>query len=360
MSRFFSERHHALEAYTPGEQPQDMQYIKLNTNESPFPATEKSVRYAAEAAGKLHLYNDPECGKLHSALSDYYGVDRRQVLASNGSDEILNFAFMAFCDENIPAVFPDITYGFYQVFAQLNHVPFRQIPLREDLTVDISGYMGNDSTIFLANPNANTGIALSLHEIEEILKHNPDHVVVIDEAYVDFGAQSAVCLVDRYENLLVTQTFSKAWSMAGARLGVGIGCASLIADLNTIKYSTNPYNVNSMTQAAGIGALESVDLIRDHCDEVMKTRAWTAAELAGMGFLLTDSASNFLFARHPRMDGEVLYEELKKKGILVRHFSTERIRDYIRITIGSRSQMKAFTDAVSQILNDKSRTEGTL
>ena len=352
MSRFFSDKYRDLESYTPGEQPQNMQYIKLNTNESPFPPAEKAVAYAAEAAEKQHLYCDPECGELSDKLASYYGVGRRQVLATNGSDEILNFAFMAFCDEKNPAIFPDITYGFYQVFAQVNHIPYRQVPLREDLTIDINQYMENDSTVFLANPNANTGIALPLEEIEQILQANTDHVVVIDEAYVDFGAESAVRLVDHYENLLVTQTFSKAWSMAGARLGVGIGSEALMNDLTTIKYSTTPYNVNRMTQAAGLGALESAEEIRSNCDAVMENRAWTAAELEKLGFVLTDSSANFLFACHPEADGEAIYQNLKERGILVRHFGTERIRDYIRITIGSMQQMQELIRTMPLVLAD--------
>lgn len=350
MSRFFSNTFRDLEAYTPGEQPQDMQYIKLNTNESPFGPPQKVVQYAAEEAGRLHLYNDPECTKLHEKLAEYYGVSRRQVLATNGSDEILNFAFMAFCDEKSPAIFPDITYGFYQVFAQVNHIEYRQVPLKEDLSVDIRDYMHNDSTVFLANPNANTGIGLPLRQIEEIAASNPDHVVVIDEAYVDFGASSAVPLTEKYENLLVTQTFSKAWSMAGARLGVGIGNEALIADLNTIKYSTNPYNVNRMTQAAGIGALESICEIKENVRQVMESRDWTAEQLRRLGFLLTDSSANFLFARHPKVKGEDLYRKLKQRGILVRHFGAERICDYIRVTIGSRENMQTLVRTLEDIL----------
>lgn len=353
MSRFFSERHESLEAYTPGEQPQDRSYIKLNTNESPFPVDHCAIRRAAQAAKKLNLYNDPECEILSQKLAEYYGVSRRQVLATNGSDEGLNFAFMAFCDEKNPAIFPDITYGFYQVFAQVNHVPYRQIPLKEDFTVDIEDYKGNDSTIFLANPNANTGIALSPEQIEEILQANPDHVVVIDEAYVDFGAESVVPLVEQYENLLVTQTFSKAWSMAGARLGVCIGREELIADLNTIKYSTNPYNINTMTQAAGIGSLERTNSIRANCDQIRQNREWTAAELAKLGFVMTDSSANFLLAKHPDIPGGDLYEKLKERGILVRHFGSERISDYIRVTIGSMEQMQALVKGIRMILREE-------
>lgn len=353
MSRFFSEKYKDLEAYTPGEQPQDRNYIKLNTNESPFPVDHCAIHRATQAAKRLNLYSDPECEILSQKLAEYYGVSRRQVLATNGSDEVLNFAFMAFCDENSPAIFPDITYGFYQVFAQVNRLPYRQIPLREDLTVNIEDYMNNDSTVFLANPNANTGIALARDEIEEILKANPDHVVVIDEAYVDFGAESAVPLTAQYENLLVTQTFSKAWSMAGARLGVGIGCESLINDLNTIKYSTNPYNINSMTQAAGIGSLERTDKIRENCAKVCEVREWTRKQLGELGFEMTDSVANFLLAKHAEIGGGELYEKLKARGILVRHFETARISDYVRITIGSMEQMEILMQEIRAILREQ-------
>lgn len=357
MSRFFSTKYADLESYTPGEQPQDMQYVKLNTNESPFPASQRAVRRASEAAEKLHLYCDPDCRILTVMLEDHFGTGKGSVLVTNGSDEILNFAFMAFCDENSPALFPDVTYGFYQVFAQLNHVPFRKIPLKEDLSVDLSDYMKNEGTVFLANPNANTGIALTPEQIEQILQANPDHVVVIDEAYVDFGAQSVVPLTAKYDNLLVTQTFSKAWSMAGARLGAGIASASLITDLNTIKYSTNPYNVNSMTQAAGIGAVEDYEAIRDNCSRIVENRQWTAAQLKERGFEMTDSAANFLFVRHPGIPGGYLYRKLKEAGILIRHFDSERIREFNRITIGSREQMQALVEGIDTIMNAMEETK---
>ena len=277
----------------------------------------------------------------------------RVAKGANGSDEILNFAFMAFCDETHPAVFPDVTYGFYPVFAELNRVPYREIPLKTDFSVDIRDYLGAGGTIFLANPNAPTGLALTLEQIEEILKANPDNVVVIDEAYVDFGAESAAGLIHRYDNLLVTQTFSKSRSLAGGRLGFGLGCKALIRDLNTIKYSTNPYNINSMTMAAGIGALRDEDYFQSCCRSIQENRAWTAAALESLGFAVLPSRANFLFARHEHADGKALYLKLKEMGILVRHFDKERLRDYNRITIGSREQMQALMDALQQILEEK-------
>ena len=256
MSRFFTSRLSALTPYTPGEQPRNMErFIKLNTNESPFPPSAKAQKASEEAAKKLHLYSDPTCKALRESLSAVLGVSSDEVICTNGSDEILNFAFMSYCDENTPAAFADITYGFYPVFAALNRIPTHIIPLTDDFSVNPDDYIGLGETIVIANPNAPTGKILPLSDIERILASNPDNIVIVDEAYVDFGGKSAVSLIHKYDNLLVTQTFSKSRSMAGARLGFGVGCADLIRDLETIRYSTNPYNVNSMTMAAGIGAL---------------------------------------------------------------------------------------------------------
>ncbi len=352
MSRFFSEKYKNLTPYTPGEQPRDMQYIKLNTNESPFPPSEKAQKMAAEAAARLHLYPDPTCRALHAAMAQRLGVETDEVLVTNGSDEILNFAFMAFCDKDTPAVFPDITYGFYEVFAELNGVPYKKIPLREDFTVNIEDYCGNNATVFLANPNAPTGIALTPAEIERILRANPDRVVVIDEAYVDFGGESCVPLIKQYDNLLVTQTFSKSRSMAGARLGVGVGATTLMADLNTIKYSTNPYNINTMTMAAGLGVLADEAYTQKNCATVIENRAYVAESLKKMGFETTPSQANFVFTRHPCVAGEEIYRRLRERGILVRHFTSPRISDYNRITIGSLADMQTLVKTLQQILEE--------
>jgi len=352
VSRFFSDKYRALTPYTPGEQPRDMQYIKLNTNESPFPPSPRAVALAEEAARDLHLYSDPVCTALVQTAARRYGLSPEEILFTNGSDEVLNFAFMAFCDETHPAVFPDITYGFYPVFAELNNVPYTQIPLAEDFTIRVEDYLGLNKTIFIANPNAPTGLALTPAQIEAIVQSNPDSVVVIDEAYVDFGCESAVPLIRKYDNLLVTQTFSKSRSMAGARLGFGMGSRALIRDLNTIKYSTNPYNVNRMTMAAGIGALEDEDYFRANCRAIMDNRTQTAAALRALGFSVLDSAANFLFAAHPRAEGKALYLALKQRGVLVRHFDTPRLTNYLRITIGSTQQMDVLIRTLRQILEE--------
>ncbi len=353
MSRFFSSKLDQLVPYVPGEQPKERNYVKLNTNESPFPPSPKAVAYAGEAANLLQLYPDPDCKMLTEKVASVLGVDPQEVLLTNGSDEILNFAFMAFCDETSPAIFPDITYGFYKVFAQLNNVPYEEIPLEEDFTIDTKAYMGNRGTIFIANPNAPTGIALTVAEIEEILKANPDHVVVIDEAYVDFGTESCVPLIRKYDNLLVTQTFSKSRSMAGARLGFGVGCKALIQDLNTVKYSTNPYNINRMTMAAGLGVMEDEAYTKANCSAIIDNREYTKKALAELGFTMTDSQANFVFAIHPKIDGAKLYQALKKKGILVRHFDKSRLTQYNRITVGSKAEMEALLTAIEAILEEQ-------
>ena len=352
MSRYFSEKYRNLVPYVPGEQPKDMKYIKLNTNESPFPPSPRALELAAEAAKRLQLYSDPECKVLTTKASEVFGVPADQILFTNGSDEALNFAFMAFCDRNRPAVFPDITYGFYSIFADLNGVPYTQIPLKEDFTIDVADYIGANATIFIANPNAPSGLNLSLEQIEEILKGNPDNVVVIDEAYVDFGGESAIKLIPQYENLLVIQTFSKSRSMAGARLGFCAGSKALIGDLNAIKFSTNPFNVNAMTMAAGLGALEDEEYFRDNCRKILQNRAWTTEKLREMGFQVADSTTNFVLAKHEKLVGKKLYLDLKARGILVRHFDTPRLTDYVRVTIGSKEEMEAFIAAVKYILEE--------
>jgi len=352
MSMFLNDKLKKLVPYTPGEQP-DKIHIKLNTNESPFPPSEKAQLYAAEAAKKLQLYPDPECKLLTKAVAEMIGVNKDEVLLTNGSDEILNFAFMAYCDENHPAAFCDITYGFYSVFAELYDIPYEKIPLKEDFSVDVEAFKGINKTIFIANPNAPTGLTISLSDIEEILLSNPDNVVVIDEAYVDFGNESAALLIHKHKNLLVTQTFSKSRSMAGARLGFGIGCKELIEDLNKIKYSTNPYNINSLTMAAGLGVLEDEEYTRKNCLTIIENREFLSSTLKEMGFKVLESHANFIFAMHPYISGETIYKKLREKAILVRHFTNERICMYNRITIGTMDEMTQLTEALKLILKEE-------
>ena len=352
MSRFFSSNFASLTPYTPGEQPKERQFVKLNTNESPFPPAPGVATAVAEQAGKLQLYSDPEISTLRAKLAQTYGVSPNQVICVNGSDEVLNFAFMAFADEARPLAVPDLTYGFYTVFAQLNRIPYVEIPLKEDFTIRVDDYVNLNKTIVIANPNAPTGRYLPLSEIERIVASNPNNVVIIDEAYIDFGGESAIALVPKYDNLLVTQTFSKSRSMAGARLGFGIGNEKLIADLNTIRYSTNPYNVNRMTEFAGVAALDDPEYFSRNCETIMENRAWTTVALQNLGFEVLPSLANFVFAKSDKIDGEALYRKLKDRGILVRHFTKERIKDFNRITIGTLDQMKTLVRAIEDILQE--------
>ena len=349
MSSFFSEKYIDLEPYVPGEQPQDMQYVKLNTNESPFPPSPSALYYASEMSRPANLYSDPDCTQLRSLIADTFGVSPGNVICGNGSDEILNFAFMAFCDPKHPAVFPDITYGFYPVFAKLNNAMYREIPLEPDLSIDPARYIDSGMTIFIANPNAPTGKLLSPIQIEGILATNPQNVVVIDEAYIDFGGISCVPLIKQYRNLLVVQTFSKSRSMAGARLGFAIGNEELIRDLNTIRYSTNPYNVNSYTAALGAGTLMDAEYTKANCATIMKNRKLLTKGLRDMGFEVLDSAANFVFAKHSLISGLEVYEKLKENGVLVRHFSKDRIKDYNRITVGTAEQTDELLGAIKRI-----------
>ena len=352
MSKFFSEKYASLAPYVPGEQPKGVQYVKLNTNESPFSPPKEVMDAVYSEAGKLHLYSDPESAVLTETVAAALNVKKSQVLMTNGSDEALNFAFMAFCDEKKSIVFPDITYGFYPVFAKLNGIPYQTIPLRENFGIDVQDYMSIGKNIVIANPNAPTGLCLSLSQIEEIVKSNPENVVIIDEAYVDFGGESCVGLIDKYENLLVVQTFSKSRSLAGGRLGFAVGNEKLIADLNTVKYSTNPYNVNRMTAVAGIAAMRATEWFEDNCKTICENRAYVTERLREIGFTVLDSKANFVFAKSSAVDGKTLYEELKKKGVLVRRFDVERIKDFIRVTIGTKAQMDVFLAKTKEVIKE--------
>ena len=353
MSKFLSPTLAAVTPYTPGEQPQDQQYIKLNTNESPYlPSPAVIAAVSEHEVEKLRLYSDPACADLLKAAAAHFGLQPEQIMPGNGSDENLFFALRAFCDADHPLAYADITYGCYGVWCGLMHIPSHIIPLKEDFTLDPKDYYGLNQTIVLANPNAPTGIALPRAEIEGILKANPNNVVIVDEAYVDFGGESCVPLIDRYENLLVVQTFSKSRQLAGARLGLAMGNAKLIADLNRVKFSLNPYNINRLTLKAGQAALEDTAYFDSTRAAIVETRSWTRQQLEARGFTVLDSRSNFLFARTARQDGGTLYRKLKENGVLVRHFDAPRIHSWLRITIGTPAQMQALLAALDKILED--------
>ncbi len=342
-------RYSLFDPYVPGEQPQDKQYLKLNTNESPFvpaPGVLKAVDQATMA--RLRLYQDPECTLLRQAIGDHYGVKPQQVLCGNGSDDLLSFCVMAWGGDG--AAFPDITYGLYQVHCALHGVDALRVPLRPDYTLDDRDYLGLNRLIFLANPNAPTGMAVLPRQVAHIAEANPRHVVVVDEAYVDFGADSCVPLIDRYDNLVVIQTMSKSRALAGLRLGYALGPVPLIRDLQKIKNAINPYNVGLLAQVAGRAAIAEQDHYLLQARGVRDTRDSASDALEALGFQVLPSLANFLFARHPAMAGEALYLALKKRDILVRHFTGERTRDFVRITIGTREQMDTLLSALRDML----------
>lgn len=351
MSRFLSERFSNIEPYTPGEQPKVSNLIKLNTNESPFPPSPKVIEALNnEEISKLNLYSDPDTKEVIDAIAKTFGVNPDQILMGNGSDEILAFAFQAFCDKNNEPCFADITYGFYPVFCELYGLNPEIIPLREDLSISAEDYIGKNKPIFIANPNAPTGLALSLCEIEKILDSNKDSIVLIDEAYVDFGAESAVSLIGKYDNLIVSRTFSKSRNLAGARIGFAISNPELIADMCKMKFSFNPYNLNRLSIIAGKEAVLDTEYFNKCITEIIANREYTVKELEKRDFTILDSKANFIFAKHNTLSGAEYFNELRNRNIVVRYFSKERIKDYVRITIGSKEQMTALIEATDEIL----------
>ena len=351
MSRFLSPETAGLTPYVPGEQPQNRQYVKLNTNESPFPPSPRVIEAVSAAeVGKCNRYSDPACAALGAAIAEQYGVLPENVIAGNGSDELLSFAFRAFCGTGVPAVYADITYGFYKVWAAFYGLEAAVVPLREDFSLCVDDYIGKRGTVFIANPNAPTGMALPVSEIERLLAADPDRAVVVDEAYVDFGGESCVPLIKKYGNLLVLQTFSKSRSLAGGRIGFAVGSRELIGDMNRVKFSFNPYNLNRLSIVAGTAAMEDAEYFGRCCALILENRAFTVEALEKLGFTVLPSAANFVFARSGAVSGGALYKMLKARGVLVRHFDAPRISDYCRITIGSMEQMRGLLREIRNIL----------
>ncbi len=357
MSKYIRERFNNYEAYTPGEQLNDKKYIKLNTNESPFPPGPK-VLDAISAADleKLRLYPSPNQQELKEAIKEQFKdveLMSDNVFVSNGSDDIINFAFMAYTGESIPVAFPDISYGFYKVFADFKNVKTIEIPLNDDFELISDDYCFKDDNapglIVFANPNAPTGIALKINEVEKIVKNNKQSVVLVDEAYIDFGGETAIPLVEKYDNVLVSRTYSKSASLAGARLGYAIGSKELISDLELMKYSTNPYNVNRMTELVGLAVLDEIEYYQENCKKIIDVRERTADKLKEMGFFVSESKANFLFVGSgvwakqdslwSKIKAEEIYKQLKDNGILVRWFGKKRIEDFLRISIGTEEDM---------------------
>lgn len=327
--------------YVPGEQPQEQRMIKLNTNENPYLPAPGVIRVLKEFdTDRLRLYPEPACKVLVDAIAEYYGLKSSQVFVGVGSDDVLAMIFMTFFNSKTPIWFPDITYSFYDVWADMLRIPYEVKPLDDNFQIVKEDYYGENGGVVFPNPNAPTGILMPLSEIEDIIKHNQDVIVVVDEAYIDFGGESALPLIEKYDNLLVVQTFSKSRSMAGMRIGYAMGNEKLIKYINDVKYSFNSYTMNQTALALGVEAIKDKDYFEETRQRVIATREWTKKELAKLGFSFGDSMSNFIFATHERVPAKELFEALKKEHIFVRYFSKERISNYLRISIGTKEEME--------------------
>ncbi len=352
MSRFWSPLVHQLTPYVPGEQPKIPNLIKLNTNESPYgpsPKVFEAIRQAADDT--LRLYPDPQAQNLKQALADYTGLPADHIFVGNGSDEVLAIAFQALLKQDKPLLFPDISYSFYPVYCQMYQVEFEKIPLDAAFKIQLTDYQRPNGGIIFPNPNAPTGIALPLNEICQLLDNNPDSVVLVDEAYVDFGAESAVALVKDYPNLLVTQTFSKSWALAGLRVGFAVGQPELIAALIRVKDSFNSYPLDRLALAGAVAAVKDQAYFKATCNSIIAARESLTQQLTQLGFEVLPSSANFVFARHPKYEGAWLAQQLREKALLVRHFSQPRIADFLRITLGTKEQNQLLLEVLNTLIN---------
>ncbi|MFG0381581.1 histidinol-phosphate transaminase [Pseudomonas sp. zbq_18] len=351
MSKFWSPFVKSLVPYVPGEQPKLAKLVKLNTNENPYGPSPKAVAaMQAELNDNLRLYPDPNSDRLKQAVADYYGVSTGQVFVGNGSDEVLAHAFHGLFQNGKPLLFPDVTYSFYPVYCGLYGIPYQALALDEQFQIRVEDYARPNGGIIFPNPNAPTGCLLPLEAIEQMLKASPDSVVVVDEAYIDFGGETAIRLVDQYPNLLVTQTLSKSRSLAGLRVGIAVGHPDLIEALERIKNSFNSYPLDRMAIAGAAAAFEDEAYFRETCQKVIDSREQLVAALSAMGFEVLPSAANFVFARHLQRDAGELAAALREHGVIVRHFKQQRIAQFLRITIGAPEQNQALLDALGQVL----------
>ncbi|BCN31370.1 histidinol-phosphate transaminase [Anaeromicropila herbilytica] len=353
MSKFLLEKYKNMVAYIPGEQPKDRAYIKLNANETSMKPSPKvlEVLKSSRMNGLGH-YADPDAKELRTAIAELNDVAMNQVFVGNGSDEVLGFLFLAYFNEQSKICYPDITYGFYQVFAKTFGINGKQIPLKEDFTVDVDAYVKTNRHVILANPNAPTGYYLPVSEIERIVVSNPNRLVVIDEAYIDYGNESCIPLTKKYDNLIVVHTMSKSKNLAGAHIGYCIASEKLIEDLNGIKYSFNPYSMNDITIAIGTAAIKDTAYYKKCIQEIINNREYTKCELERYGFTVLDSATNFIFVTHPNLHAREYNAKLREHGILARYFDSERIQNYLRITIGTRQEMEQVIMVTSLILEE--------
>ena len=350
-SPYWSECVQGLHPYVPGEQPKVQDLIKLNTNESPYPPSPRVLEAVNDQAiNALRLYPDPGNSQLKTSLANYFSLHDNQICIGNGSDEILAFAFQGLLKHSKPILFPDITYGFYPVYCGLFDIDYIELPLAENFTINLADYQRENGGVIFPNPNAPTGIGKGLDAIERCLNSNPDSVVIVDEAYVDFGCESAAGLIDRYPNLLVVQTLSKSRSLAGSRVGYALGNATLIEALERVKNSFNPYSVDRLAELAATAAIEDSDYF-NHCrQKIIDTREWTAAQLQALGFEILPSMANFIMAKPDGVTAEILFAQLREHKILVRYFQKPRIDEYLRISIGTDQEMQALMTVLQRIL----------
>ncbi|MDO4541244.1 MAG: histidinol-phosphate transaminase [Bacillota bacterium] len=355
MNKFWNDKTRALTPYTPGEQPKgESNLIKLNTNENPYPPSDRVLQAITAAAnGDLRLYPDPDSAALREAFGAYVGVEKENVFVGNGSDEVLALAFDTFFQKGEPILLPDICYSFYPVYCRYYGIDYKTVPLKEDFTVDTEGFLVPNGGIVITNPNAPTGIALELGEIERILQHNSERVVLIDEAYVKFGAESAVPLVKKYPNLLVVQTMSKSHSLAGLRVGFAIGSPGLIEGLNRVKNSFNSYPVDRLAQAGALAAIEDAANVDKRCRRIMAVREGVSVALRGIGCDVLPSRTNFIMMKYWNVPAPELFGHLRENHILVRYFDKPRLNEYLRVTIGTRSDMRKFLDIVEEYIDKR-------
>lgn len=355
MSKFWNDKTKSLTPYTPGEQPKGQRHlIKLNTNENPYPPS-NNVLQAISAAnnGDLRLYPDPEATALREAYAAYVGLSRENVFVGNGSDEVLALSFDTFFQKGQPILMPDICYSFYPVYCQYYGIDYQTVPLKEDFTIDVTDFYQPNGGVVITNPNAPTGIALTAGEIELILQHNPDHVVLVDEAYVKFGAETVVPLIAKYPNLLVVQTLSKSHSLAGLRVGFALGDPQLIEGLNRVKNSFNSYPVDRLAQAGALAAIKDADNVAKRCKRIMAVRDGVSVALRGIGFEVLPSKTNFIMTKYWNVPSPELFGHLREHDILVRYFALPRLDQYLRVTIGTRSDMRKFLDIVEEYIEKR-------
>ena len=342
-----------VEPYVPGEQPQN-KVIKLNTNENPYPPAPGVVGAMKELeqhVDMLRLYPDPTSDMLVSALADYYHVGKDQVFVGVGSDDVLSMCFLTFFNSEKPIFFPDITYSFYKVWADLYRISYECKPVDENFRIVKEDYYGENGGVIFPNPNAPTSIYENLEFVEDIIKHNQDVIVIVDEAYIDFAGESVLALLDKYENLIVTQTFSKARSMAGMRIGYAIASPLLIKYLNDAKYSFNSYTMNKTSLVYGVEAVKDKEYFEETVNKIVETRKWAAEEFKKLGFVFPEPSANFVFVSHPEYDAKELFEALRENGIYVRYWGSSRIEQYLRVTIGTREEMEAFFAFLRKYMN---------